>query len=366
MSTRNIKDAKDLNSGELIYFKGHAKATYMSDGTTVEDAINNIEVGNGGSSGEMNVQSDWNVKDSDSPAYIKNKPTTLEGYGITDCKIDHDAGQIVIGNTTCNIGNTLTGLYPDGDALSIATVNSDNGEALDLGVQYATANRYGVVKVSSGNSSYQNQIIINDNGSLELNPNGHVEGTTLRGKTQVVTPRISLESDYYNRGLGIGDTSESVMYIKWSGDGTKFLSDDGTYKTVSSGSSSGKQIVLCELQGTGGIRFNEYFGAFEPNKIYIYNDILMDGVDIGLVTPPSEDYAEYSLIFTAGDPMLGYITTPANWCWVKNTSPSGLISSVKEGTHMELSVTASKVGNEYVYRACLTAFEQNLIDTNPT
>lgn len=39
MSTRNIKDAKDLNSGELIYFKGHAKATYMSDGTTVEDKL---------------------------------------------------------------------------------------------------------------------------------------------------------------------------------------------------------------------------------------------------------------------------------------------------------------------------------------
>ena len=43
MSTRKIKDAKDLSTDELIYFKGHAKATYMSDGTTVEDAINNIE-----------------------------------------------------------------------------------------------------------------------------------------------------------------------------------------------------------------------------------------------------------------------------------------------------------------------------------
>lgn len=45
MATRKIKDAKDLNSNELIYFKGHAKATYMSDGRTVEDAINNIDVG---------------------------------------------------------------------------------------------------------------------------------------------------------------------------------------------------------------------------------------------------------------------------------------------------------------------------------
>lgn len=39
MSTRKVKDAKDLETGEKIYFKSHAKSTYMSDGTTVEDAI---------------------------------------------------------------------------------------------------------------------------------------------------------------------------------------------------------------------------------------------------------------------------------------------------------------------------------------
>lgn len=37
MPKRQIKDAQV--NGESIYFKGHAKATYMSDGTTVEDAI---------------------------------------------------------------------------------------------------------------------------------------------------------------------------------------------------------------------------------------------------------------------------------------------------------------------------------------
>lgn len=43
MATRQVKNAKDIDSNELIYFKGHAKATYMSDGTTVEDAINYIK-----------------------------------------------------------------------------------------------------------------------------------------------------------------------------------------------------------------------------------------------------------------------------------------------------------------------------------
>lgn len=40
---RKIKDAKDLSTNELIYFKGHAKATYMSDGRTVEESINSFK-----------------------------------------------------------------------------------------------------------------------------------------------------------------------------------------------------------------------------------------------------------------------------------------------------------------------------------
>lgn len=44
MAKRKIKDAKDLSTNELIYFKGHAQATFMSDGRTVEEAINDIDL----------------------------------------------------------------------------------------------------------------------------------------------------------------------------------------------------------------------------------------------------------------------------------------------------------------------------------
>lgn len=40
MSTRVIKDA-ELN-GEKVYFKGHAKCTYLSDGRTVEQAMSDL------------------------------------------------------------------------------------------------------------------------------------------------------------------------------------------------------------------------------------------------------------------------------------------------------------------------------------
>ena len=53
MATRKIKDAKDLSTDELIYFKGHAQATYMSDGRTVEEAINSY---GDSSSGGDNIQ----------------------------------------------------------------------------------------------------------------------------------------------------------------------------------------------------------------------------------------------------------------------------------------------------------------------
>lgn len=47
MSTRKIKDAIDLSTGEKVYYKGHAKATFMSDGRTVEDAIKTAGGGGG-------------------------------------------------------------------------------------------------------------------------------------------------------------------------------------------------------------------------------------------------------------------------------------------------------------------------------
>lgn len=42
MSTRKIIDPKQ--NGEKVWLKSHAQATFMSDGSTVEDAINNIEI----------------------------------------------------------------------------------------------------------------------------------------------------------------------------------------------------------------------------------------------------------------------------------------------------------------------------------
>ena len=76
MSTRKIKDAVDHGTKELIYLKGHAKATFMSDGSTVEDAINNIE-------SKIDL-SDY-VKSEELEGYAKTEDIpSLEGYAKSD------------------------------------------------------------------------------------------------------------------------------------------------------------------------------------------------------------------------------------------------------------------------------------------
>ena len=73
MSTRKIKNAVNNTTGELIYFKGHAQATYMSDGSTVEDAIKNIKPD----------LSDY-VKSEELEGYAKTSDIpSLEGYAKT-------------------------------------------------------------------------------------------------------------------------------------------------------------------------------------------------------------------------------------------------------------------------------------------
>ena len=42
MAARKVMDATNSSTGELIYFKGHAKATFLSSGSSVEDSINKL------------------------------------------------------------------------------------------------------------------------------------------------------------------------------------------------------------------------------------------------------------------------------------------------------------------------------------
>ena len=107
MSTRKIKDAKDLSTNELIYFKGHAQATYMSDGRTVEEAITSSS---GGSSSGTNVD-------------LSNYATKAELAQKQDIISDIDT----IRDNAANYKGTVTGVKINGSTKSPSSGTVDIG-----------------------------------------------------------------------------------------------------------------------------------------------------------------------------------------------------------------------------------------------
>ena len=92
MATRQIKDAKDLSTNELIYFKGHAQATYMSDGRTVEEAVNSMSGGSGGSIDASNFATKAELaQKQDVISDIETIRTNAANYKgtVTSIKIDN-------------------------------------------------------------------------------------------------------------------------------------------------------------------------------------------------------------------------------------------------------------------------------------
>ena len=89
MATRKIKDAKDLSTQELIYFKGHAKATFMSDGTTVEDAVNDKQ--------DVLI-SGTNIKTINGNNILGGGDIKISGYDDTDIKASIEEMFAIVGS----------------------------------------------------------------------------------------------------------------------------------------------------------------------------------------------------------------------------------------------------------------------------
>lgn len=103
-TTRKIKEAKDLSSGELIYFKGHAKATYMSDGSTVEDSINQLK---------NNIGSGSNVDLSDYETKAESQDKLQEAKDYTDSQITDLREGIITQIININEGWNWVSFYVD-------------------------------------------------------------------------------------------------------------------------------------------------------------------------------------------------------------------------------------------------------------
>lgn len=115
MANRLISDAKDLKTGELIYFRGHAKATYMSNGATVEDAINSISSSGGGSGSGANMTNYYTKAQIDAKGYLTSIPSEY----VTDSELDnkgyltsHQDIKTINGTSLIGSGNVTIGYKP--------------------------------------------------------------------------------------------------------------------------------------------------------------------------------------------------------------------------------------------------------------
>lgn len=155
-------------------------------------------------------------------------------------------------------------------------------------------------------------------------------------------------------GLGTGKQDKLV-----SGENIKTINGEsilgsGDIEIVGGGggSSSGKEIVEV-IVDWGSISFTGMGGkpSFEPNKIYYGTTPVIESVSIFSVIPPTEDIGEYSLHFSYDNLNSVYFDAPSDWLW------SNGIPTVESGVSYELSVVATKFGDDYIYKAVLTPFK---------
>ena len=99
-------------------------------------------------------------------------------------------------------------------------------------------------------------------------------------------------------------------YITASGDGTKFLSNDGTYKTISGGSSSGGSGVYAEVNhGTSDTTF-----TLTPNTFHVWDEVSELTLTLGDETAGVAN--EFLFQFTSGsEPTV--LTLPDNIKWTE-------------------------------------------------
>lgn len=318
MSTRKIKDAIDLETSEKFYFRGHAKATYMSDGRTVEDAINDIPTGGGGDLSDYITRDELsNVATSGSYNDLKDKPTipsavtesTVSGWGFT--------------KNTGTYSKPSTGI-PKSDLAS--AVQTSLGKA-DTALQSYTEQYKGTVTGVKINGTTKNP----SSGVVDL-------GTVITSHQD-----ISGKQDKLVSGTNIKTINgQSIL-----GSGNIVI-EGGSGGGSSSGESSSKEVVNI---------YSDTIDVLEPNKIYIFESSSLI-FNIDYIEEPSDSYAEYSVIIGAessvgtDDSTSPTITLPSGVEWANGVTPD----LTKKGIY-ELSIVWWSGMMNGGYNAVLTRFD---------
>ena len=261
MANRNIKDAKDLSTNELIYFRGHAKATYMSNGATVEDAINNIS-NNGGSGADMTNY--YTKEQIDSKGYITEIPSEY----VTETELNGK------GYATTTQVNSKQDVISD-----LSTIRS--GAAL------------GATALQSVPAEYVTETELNNKGYLTSIPSEYVTETELTNKSYATTSQVNAKQDTLVSGTNIKTIN-----------GTSILGsgDIKTNKPLQTSTSTSMTLT--------------------PNVYHRNTSTTLSRLTITLGTASDDTILnEYLVEFTTRSSGT-IITLPSNVKWVNGTTPT--------------------------------------------
>lgn len=154
-------------------------------------------------------------------------------------------------------------------------------------------------------------------------------------------------------GWGFTKNTGTVTKVKINGSektpDTDGLVDLGTIEGSSSGG-EGKKILTYD---DTSIMLGE--SPVFDNTIYVYTEpityITLGGLGGHFAFETSRDYGEVLILFTTG-------SDAPLWCTEVMLWPNGVLTAPEPNTAYELSITATKVGGDYIYKAVLTPFKE--------
>ena len=206
MATRQVKDAKDLSTNELIYFKGHAQATFMSDGRTVENMVEEVvsEISNLATKDELAQKQDI-ISDID---IIRNNAANYKGT-VTSVTVNGSSKTPSSG--VVDIGNVATSVKVDNVS------KTPSSGAVDLG--------------------YVNkQLITSTASTMTLSPNIYYRNTSTSLSTLTITLGSVSNSNIINEYFvefttsSSGTTVSLPSTIKWANGETPTFEASTTYQ----------------------------------------------------------------------------------------------------------------------------------------
>ena len=325
MANRKIKDAKDLATNELIYFKGHAKATYMSDGRNVEDAINQIGTGGGGG---ITVETD--------PVFSASPAAS-----ITDAKKAEWDGKYTKPNGGIPASDLTTGVQDSLGKADSALQTSQYGEHTCIEVSAFSDPISGLIYALPDAATGDEDLVLAGASRLDDYTLVRCGGIWDRDGISYVLPSEANGNE--DDILVTRDTLKTINGQSIFGDGNIVIEGGG-------GSSSGTKEIVTVL---GGL-----IDEIEPNKIYLV-DTNGDDVEIQSIYVPIDDsYAEFTVIIdfnshsAGGDGVAPTIILPSEIKWA-----NGSIPDLQGYTSCELSIVYYRTSLSDGYHAVLTPFK---------